>query len=377
MKKNLQLSLLLGPLLLLVGCSHTISKVNHPEAQKLSYFERQYNQHANRAWQPIVINNPIYAKKSAAALPEIRKRLAILGDFKATKYTPWTSTKYDKSLLNAIKQFQFRHGLKADGVIGKETVRILNISPQQRLSQLKKAKQDFESLSQLETTSDYILVNIASAELKVFQGQSIPLAMRVVVGNSKWPTPTLKSELKTVVLNPKWNVPRNITEKELIHKIVEDPTYLSQENITVIDGWHKGAKPIDPASIDWQKYAGDEDLPYRLMQSAGESNALGKVKFTFPNKEHVYLHDTPYKAAFNLENRNLSHGCVRLQYPMKLLDYLISSNHLGYKERISNHLQQGVRTMHYALKKSLPLYIKSISAWVDKNGLLHFRGLQI
>jgi murein L,D-transpeptidase YcbB/YkuD len=365
-RKGLLPAMLSLALLHLSGCS-SVPKNAHVEAQKLWPEQNKIKRLAGRQWQPITTQKLLKPKQSAPEVVLIRHRLAVLGDLPKT--ADQGSTKYDEQLLKAVKQFQYRHGLDNDGVIGKDTLAAMNVSPAQRLQQLKQSIQAWQQLPKTEV----IHVNLASYQLNIFKNNDNPLQMKVVVGSDNWPTPELQSEVKSVVVNPKWHVPRNITEKELIHKIVKDQAYLEEEHIKIYDGWHKGAKTVDPQSIDWQRYAGEEDLPYRLIQSSGDHNALGRIKFTFPNKEHVYLHDTPYKSAFSLVKRNLSHGCIRLQQPMALLSYLQQSEHLRGKENISQQLEDGKNTRHYALAKPVPIIINRISAWVDKFGLLNFR----
>lgn len=359
--------------MLLSGCATTgnLPADANINAKELASYQYEYQKLARNNWAPLRSPNAISYKQHSPIIPEVRQRLQALNDLPA--YQPADPKYYDNTLKAAVQRFQERHGLDADGVIGKTTLEQLNITPQERLAQLRDAIAQWQTLPKSNEQDQYLLVNLASYKLSIYQGDQRNLEMKVVVGNPDWPTPTLNSQIQTVVINPKWNVPRNITEKELIQKVVENKDYLQEENISVMDGWHKGAKQIDPATIDWQDYVGDKDLPYRLVQSAGESNALGKIKFIFPNKEDVYLHDTPNKGAFNLSKRNLSHGCVRLQEPMALLNYLFDHKLINKKEQITETLTQSNQTKYYALSKYLPIYISRINAWVDDNGLLNFR----
>lgn len=360
-------------LAVLSGCATTgnLPADANINAKELASYQNQYQNLARANWTPLTSGKAISYKQHSPIIPEIRQRLVALHDLQA--YRPENPEYYDNTLEAGVQRFQTRHGLEPDGVIGKTTLEQLNVTPQERLAQLRDAITQWQALPKPNEQDQYLLVNLASYKLSIYQGDKKNLEMKVVVGNPGWPTPTLSSQIQTVVINPKWNVPRNITEKELIQKVVENKDYLQEENISVMDGWQKGAKKIDPATINWQEYVGSKDLPYRLVQSAGESNALGKIKFIFPNKEDVYLHDTPNKGAFNLTKRNLSHGCVRLQEPIALLNYLFDHDLINKKEQITEALTQSNQTKYYALNKYLPIHISRINAWVDDNGLLNFR----
>lgn len=371
MTKTLKIVSLLITYLCLNACS-TIQTINHIDAQKLSMHDGIYQNIAHTPWPALSTNQNILAKTEHLLIPEIRNRLIALEDLPPNT-SPQNIYYYDKLLNNAVKQFQYRHGLNSDGVIGQSTLNYLNVSPSERLRQIRMAQTQWNALSTKTNNNDYLHINLSSYLLNIYHQGEKKLTMNIVVGSKNWPTPQLESEIQSVVINPRWNIPRNITEKEIIHKIAQNINYLKEENITIVDGWHKGAKNIDPLSIDWQSYTGDKDLPFRLVQGAGDDNALGNIKFTFPNSEHIYLHDTPNKSVFTLENRNLSHGCVRLEHPLKLLTYLFEYHHLTNEEKIISALAEKKQTRHYALSASLPIYITHINTWVDQKGLIHFK----
>lgn len=278
---------------------------------------------------------------------------------------------YNACFKSAVSHFQKRHGLKNDGVIGSDTIKKLNLTPNQRLNMMQRSLVNWQALPGRQASS-YLLVNIPGYELKAINKGHTDLSMRVVVGKPSWPTPTINSEVKTVVLNPGWNVPVNITEKEIIHKVLENPNYLEEHNLKIVENWQPNAKEINPRQVDWSKYAGPEDMPYRLVQSPGEKSALGKIKFIFPNKDHIYLHDTPLKSFFARPNRDLSHGCIRLEQPMKLLEYLSETNPKLGSEKIAPYLTSN-KTKYLALNKNMPLHITYINTWVDENGDVQFR----
>lgn len=360
---------------LVTGCSTTMPSYenHHPNATKVAQTIPNYKRLSNQAWPAITTTQLVKPGKKDSSIPAVRQRLTALGDYhpqSEQSVAAANSKRYDNDLVNAMKTFQKRHGLRADGVIGTSTLEALNVSPRQRLAQLYSSLDEWLKLPQ-KTSDAYIHVNIPSYQLKIIEDNETALSMKVVVGQKKWPTPTLNSQVQTIVINPTWTIPRNIVEKEIVHKVAEDPEYLAQNNINILKSWHKDAQRIDPLSIDWHEYTGDKDLPFRLRQTPGDHNALGRIKFTFPNDQHIYLHDTPHKEAFNLEKRNLSHGCIRLEKPHELLNFLLKRDRVNQVEKVGEFVA-GEKTKHFSLRKNLPIYITNISSWVDSNGIVHF-----
>lgn len=358
---------------LLTACASIkpIDKHTHPQVYKLQKAAQLYNQLDAQHWESIEAKTPMKLGEQNQSIPIITKRLTALGDWpnSCSRVNPY---QFDTCFHIALMNFQNRHGLKADGVLGSNTLNELNISPKERMRAIQNSIHTWSKMPGIDA-SPYIYINIPAYELKAINKGNTELNMRVIVGQPSWPTPEITSELKTVVLNPHWNVPVNITEKEIIHKIIKNPNYLEEHNLRVIENWSNDAKEINPLNIDWKKYAGEKDLPYRLTQAPGNENALGRIKFFFPNKEHIYLHDTPAKSLFDLPKRDLSHGCIRLQQPMALLRYLSKTNpNLAY-EKIAVYLNSD-KTKYLALKKhDLPLRIIYATSWVDEQGNIQFR----
>ena len=324
----------------------------------------------NQSWQAIRYKKKIRPKKSSADIPRIRERLKQLGDLDP-KQPAHDTTTYDKELVAAIKQFQQRHGLKANGIIDKNTVNALNMQPVIRKEKLKKNILRMDEFLQVKPKS-YIQINIPSYELTLVEDNKPVLSMRVIVGQPDWPTPTMMSKLETVVLNPHWNVPESIIEKEIVHEMIKDPDYLDKKNIKIFKSWQHNKDPIPADSVNWEDYTGDKDLPYRLAQIPGKKNALGQIKFTFPNDDNVYMHATPNTALFNLNKRDFSHGCIRLAEPFVLLKHLAKDNKRLTEEKTKDLLESG-QTKHFAIKKQLPIFITYFTAWVDNKGLRQFR----
>lgn len=357
---------------LVSGCATVPSVDNnsHPQVEKLHKAMQHYAKLKHESWRPINEDQVIKPNTQNPALPEIKKRLVLMGDWPSSCHET-SSSIYDGCFKSAVSHFQKRHGLKNDGYIGKNTLKKLNMTPSERLNLMQKSLTDWKALPNRQAPS-YLLVNIPSYELKAINKGQTDLSMRVVVGKPSWQTPTLDSEVKTIVLNPGWNVPVNITEKEIIHKVLENPNYLEEHNLKIVENWQPNAKEINPRQVDWSKYAGPEDMPYRLVQEPGDQSALGRIKFIFPNKDYIYLHDTPLKSFFSLPNRDLSHGCIRLEQPMKLLEYLSETNPKLNAEKIAPYMESK-KTKYLALNKNMPLHITYINSWVDDDGEVQFR----
>ncbi|MDF1654318.1 MAG: L,D-transpeptidase family protein [Coxiellaceae bacterium] len=340
---------------------------SNPQVRKIYAVLPRYERLAQHTWPQIPYHNAIRPGKQSNQIPAIKQRLQLLGDLHHNNKD--VNTSYSPQVVMAIKRFQGRHGIDTTGVIGKQTIEALNITPYQRITQLLDSMKRWAKIPSL-PNDQYIHVNVPSYQLNVVKDKQSVLSMRVVVGQPKWPTPELTSSLKTIVVNPAWNVPRNITEREIVHAVAKDPNYLVENDLTVYKNWQKDTV-IDPALIDWQQYTGKKDLPYLLSQDPGEKNALGMVKFIFPNEHDVYLHDTQAKSLFSRDQRNFSHGCVRLEKPLMLYQYLISQNSEASQQKASIAMQSG-KTKHFRLKQEIPIYLTYITAWVDDQGHVEF-----
>jgi len=196
--------------------------------------------------------------------------------------------------------------------------------------------------------------------------------MPVIVGKTRHKTPVFTHTMRYIVFNPYWNIPDSIAEHEMVPKMIKDPDYLRRQRIRIFEGWDKNAREIDPAAIDW-KTIGKGIRRYRLRQDSGPDNALGTIKFMFPNKYHVYMHDTPAHSLFKRNNRSFSHGCIRVSDPRKLALYILANDDPGWsKERIDALISKGKHTV-VSLKKPFPVHILYRTALVDpRNNRIHF-----
>ena len=232
---------------------------------------------------------------------------------------------FDENLEETLIEFQTHFGLEADGVAGKSTFDALNISIEDRINMIRI---NMERCRWTENflTDDFLLVNIADFHLYIFRNGVIDYTSRVVVGKEHHETPIFNSKIQYVVFNPTWTIPYSIATKETLPKLKRDPGYLGKRNMTLL----LNGKEINPASVDFSKYSAN-NFPFTVRQEPGVYNALGRMKFIFPNKYSVYLHDTPSKSYFNKSERTFSHGCVRVQNPHLLAEELLGNK--GYDQK--------------------------------------------
>lgn len=287
--------------------------------------------------------------KKGASSPQItilKKRLQISGDMPAGD----TSTAFDDTLVNGIKHFQQRLGLKQDGIISSSLIKDLNITAQQRLEQILINLNRMRWMPQ-EPQGRLILVNIPEFVLHFFDGKNKAFDMDVVVGKEGHNTMMFTGKLSQVVFSPYWNVPPSIVKKEILPKMQGDPNYLKEQNMEVTG--NSGGLPV-------------------VRQLPGEKNSLGRVKFLFPNSYNIYFHDTPAKSLFNKDKRAFSHGCIRLAEPEKMADYLLKDNPSWPPDKIEEAMNSG-QQQFVTIKDPVPVFITYYTAWVDENGLLNFR----
>ncbi len=215
----------------------------------------------------------------------------------------------------------------------------------------------------------HILINVPAYQMQVIEGEKPVLAMRVIVGKPDTPTPLFSDYMTYVVFSPYWNIPETILREETVPKLVNDPEYLVRNNIEVVRGAGKTEEIVDPSSIDWSDKGAVGGVRFR--QIPGPDNALGLVKFIFPNHFNVYLHDTPGDALFNRERRTLSHGCIRIEKPVELAEYVLADQARWTAERI-NTAMSARQEQSVTLKKALPVHIGYWTAWVGADGQVGF-----
>ncbi len=301
-----------------------------------------------------------------ARVPALRVRLARLGHDAGPSDAP---NRMDDALVAAVKTFQGEYGLNRDGVVGPATLAALNAGPAFRLGQIAVNLERIRWLNR-PLGARRVMVNLPDFTVTLFDGDSILFRERVVIGRDKEQTPEFSDEMEHLVLNPTWFVPRSIATEDLLPRLQEDPTILAQRNMQLSrpDG---GPLPVDAASHDWSVYT-QASFPYRIRQRPSSSNALGLVKFMFPNHNNIYLHDTPQKNLFNRDRRAYSWGCVRVRNPLLLAEVLLAPQMDDPKGFIERTLARGSER-YVNLEAHVPVHITYRTVWVDEAGTLQFR----
>jgi len=279
---------------------------------------------------------------------------------------------FDKCLEDAVKEFQKRHGLYSDGIVGSSTRKALNISVEDKI---KKIILNLDRIKWLprEDEKRYIVVNIPEYMLHFIENGKEKDTIKVVVGKRRHNTPIFRGEISYIVLNPYWKVPEGIVKKEIIPNMIKNPNYLRRNGLQIYRTWSEKSMRIDPNGIFWEDYYyGGLKFPYRIMQPPGRKNALGKIKFKFPNRFNVYLHDTPAKGLFKRTKRAYSHGCIRVSKPIKLFEEIASVNNININR--AKRILKGKRKVQLNIKNKIPVYIIYLTAGYNvKTGKPEFR----
>ncbi len=299
---------------------------------------------------------------------QLRIRLGQSGD---TDFSDESDKKFDKALSSAVKRFQKRVGIWPSGILTSTTRNALNIPVEKRL---KKIKLNLERSRWESDDFDYryIVVNIPEFMMRFMDYDRELLKARVIVGKTKNPTPIFQSKMSYIVLNPRWSVPNSIVVKEMLKKIQEDPYYLEDRNYKMYDGWNrKRRKEVDAFDVDWFQYDDESTIPFNIVQEPGVRNPLGNVKFMFPNNHAVYMHDTPSKKLFKKSVRAFSHGCIRLNNPQKLLEFVSNSYLESPYTIIKSKLDTG-ENQSLILNEKIPVYVRYYTAFVDEQGGVNF-----
>ena len=296
-------------------------------------------------------------------IPKIRKRMMVEGDLvlrmdSLTMDSIMSNPIYDSLLLSGVQRFQMRHGLNPDGVIGKATIEMMNISAEEKVKLLKtnleRARWVYHDLPK-----DYIFVNIPAYDLRYVKDSSLVWITRIVAGTVASATPIFMDEMQYIVFNPNWTVPSSIANYEILPKIKKDSTFLTRNNMELISG---SGKQIDASKVDFSSIKQGE-FPFIVKQGPGAINSLGRVKFIFPNPHYIYLHDTPSRGHFARERRAFSHGCIRVKDPIKLSELILEDQEIS-RDSIDNILKSEEAT-RLNLDTKLPVYITYSTAFAE------------
>jgi murein L,D-transpeptidase YcbB/YkuD len=314
-------------------------------------------------WKPIKIDKTIKVGESNNSIPVIRQRLQFWGYM--GHYETENPKVYDSLLFEGVKEFQRKNGMEPDGALGKNSIAGINNSPNVFLD---RAAVNMERLRWLPDTlkeAEIILVNIANYRLDYIYKLDTLFSSKVIVGKQYHATPIFSAAMSYIVFSPYWNIPNSIARNEIIPAIRKNPDYLRQKNMEVVTF---SGQPVDPSTINWS----NKSFPYMIRQRPGGSNSLGLVKFMFPNRFSVYIHDTPTRALFDREDRALSHGCIRLQNPTEFAKILLSDMPEWTDERINQAMNQKSERI-VNLNRKIPVALVYLTFWADSKGQAHFR----
>jgi len=312
-------------------------------------------------WKPIPAGERIELGDRDDRVPLIRERLVATGDLAVSGGDPIV---YDEFVFEGTRRFQTRNGLTPDGVIGPKTLATMNIPVSQRIKQLAINLQRLNEVSET-LRRRYVFVNIAGQEVEAVTDGHVDLRRRVIVGKEDRQTPEYTSAISFIALNPYWNVPRSIAERDLIPKARRNPGYFERLGIRVF----RGGREVRASSVNWARTSARD---VRLRQDPSPRNSLGTVKIHFNNPHAVYLHDTPSKSLFGRTARTYSSGCVRVQDVHDLTEWLLSETPNWSRESIDAALA-AQRRVDVPLAETVPIYMLYLTAWVDENGVVNFR----
>ncbi len=275
---------------------------------------------------------------------------------------------FDEALEVAVKKFQHRFGITEDGIVAGKTLRELNVPLKQRIEQLV-INIERSKWMPIEQMGDYLAVNIPDFKLLVYNNDHLEWSCNVVVGKSTVSSNTIifNDLLENIVFSPYWNIPSSILFKETLPSINRNSNYLNSHNMEIIDE----NNTVIPLSAIKQNQLG-KNFPYNIRQRPGKNNALGLVKFLFPNNYNIYMHDTPEKSLFDEPNRMFSHGCIRVEEPIKLAKFLLRKDNSWSEEKIITAMNAN-KEMYVKLNDKIPVYITYFTAWVDRAGNVNFR----
>ena len=331
--------------------------------QLQAYLAKYRDLAASGGW-PVVPDGPtLRPGDKDERLPVLERRLAATGDL-APGVLVDTSV-YGGALESGVRAFQERHGLDVDGIVGPGTLRAMNVTVEERIEQirvnLERARWVLDNLG-----DDFVIVNIAGFRVYLYRDNEEIWSTRAVVGRTYRKTPVFRSTMRYLVFNPDWTVPYSIATKDILPKVQQDPGYLAAGDFIVKD---RNGDVVETADIDWSALGG-RNFPYTLVQQPGTNNALGEVKFMFPNEHAVYLHDTPGKGLFDRAARTFSSGCVRVEHPFRFAELLLEANSMDAAS--IEELRQSRQMKSVFLKEPIDVLLLYWTAEVGSDGRIHF-----
>jgi len=330
--------------------------------QALKRILEKYHQiEEHGGWKTI---EPLYPK--GYPVEEIKERLRAEGDLSMDENSV-------EEYHNALIHFQKRHGIKADGIVGIKTLSKLNIPVEEKIETVRLNMERWRWMPQ-NIDSSHIAVNLPDFSLSLIYDGTAVMNMSAIIGKEERPTPIFNANMTNIVVNPYWRVPNTILQEDVIPSMGKDIRYLKKNKIRIFKYTdQKGKEEINPASIDWENVSA-ETFPYFLRQDSGWKNVLGHLKFMFPNPYDIYIHDTPEKYLFEKDHRAFSSGCIRIEEPDLLAEYLLATNDsaVSDEQNITEVIESG-KTQKIPLLKPMRVYINYWTVWEDEEGTVQFR----
>lgn len=324
---------------------------------------KQYRQIQKAGGLPAISSDKKLLKQgdTASCIKAIKQNLFLTGDLLINN----KSIDFDDSLESSVKRFQRRMGLLISGRVDQLSIAEMNKSIDFRIQQIMVNMERLRWMP-VKMETDYLLINIPEYKLHVYENGTTNWSMNVVVGKGATQTNIFKGNISEVVLNPYWNVPTSIVNNNVLPHLKRNVSFISKNNMEI----RSGITVINPYAINWHKYK--NAIPYTVRQKPGNNNSLGKIKFLFPNSFNIYLHDTPSKELFGETKRAFSHGCIRLEEPLKLACYISKDNTGWTNNRIDSVLTTDKETS-ISIQHRMPVYIVYFTAWVSSDGQMNFR----
>jgi len=313
-------------------------------------------------WEPVSAGRTLKPGMEDNRVRQVRERLRVTGDYTGPEVRD--PRLFDSPLKQGVMTFQKRHNLAVDGVVGPATLAAMNIPVEDRIEQirvnLERMRWVYDQLPE-----DYLLVDVAGQQIELFRDGKVVWHSRVIVGRQDRPTPVFRDQVEYLEINPTWTVPPTILKDDILPNARKNPGYVSKKGLEVVT---RSGKKVSPSAVNWNVPAAS--FPYMLRQPAGERNALGEVKFMFPNRFSVYLHDTPSRNLFNKPQRLFSSGCIRVENPMELAELVLNGR---WSEDKLKSLVRSKQTRWLHLKEPLPIILAYWTADTDEDGRVRFR----
>jgi len=340
---------------------------NHPQyAQLRSMLGGYRNMLLRGGWKPVDDGPTLKPGMTDPRVGQMRSNLAGRGYDVLDTDQPDV---FDDGLVEVVKHFQKRHGLDIDGAAGPATLRSMNVSAEDRVNQLVINLERWRWLPR-KLGRNHVLVNQAGFELFMIADGKTVDRRRVIVGKPFHQSPMFSDEIIYAEFNPTWTVPSSIATKEMLPKIRNNPNYLDAKGYKLYRGWGAKAQPISAYGVDWSAVS-TRKFPFRIVQPPGPKNALGQVKFIFPNKFSVNLHDTPSRQLFSRTGRAFSHGCIRVDKPLDFARKIFDQQG-GMSPARVNPIVESRKQTRVNLKSKLPVHLAYFTAWIDDGVPLFF-----